>query len=380
MHKDLNVELKLWLIFLIGVVIGILFFGPNAHASEEPMTFERSRIAKEMALDAARGGWSFEYDPAQVGRYSMGYLKRPSTAPKAPMFSLGAGEKFKSFSLKNFGRSLNPVLNQGSCGSCVIFAFTSAVMDLFLIRDLKIDQISTQHYMNCSSGSQCGGAYGEEIADDAVRLGKTGGFYKLSDYPYTATSGRCQVKEGREKIGIIKSWKTIDGSTRSILAALHNGQGVAVGVAANRDFQGYRSGTYNACSSNSINHYVYIEGVDCKGAEDAEGWCALDADGELPPGKGTFRVRNSWGTKWGEDGYITMKISDSRGRRCNGIAAYEGDAQVLDVGIPVPPIGPSEFELDDAQMSLKVTLKPGAPFTSETLKSELQKTMAALSK
>jgi C1A family cysteine protease len=46
----------------------------------------------------------------------------------------------------------------------------------------------------------------------------------------------------------------------------------------------------------------------------------FDADGNLPAGVGTWIVRNSWSTMWGDRGYITTKATDKKGNRCNSIA------------------------------------------------------------
>lgn len=370
MHRDIRDEFILWAALLAGLLATCSLF------AGEPMSLEQ--LETKRLLEEKADEYTFIGDPTQVGQYSTGYVK-PITGlfPTSEPIKLGDDKPLKSWNLKSFGRELNPVLNQGNCGSCVIFAFSAVVMDLFLMRDLKIDHISMQHYMNCSSGSQCGGAYGEEIADDAVRLGKNGGFYKNADYPYTARSGKCQVKEGKDKTGIIKSWKTIDGSVKSLLAALHNGQGVAVGVAANGAFQSYRSGIYNACNSDNINHYVYLQGIDCGSSVDTDGNCKFDEDGNLPDGVGTFHVRNSWGRGWGEEGYIRMAITSKGGSRCNGLAKFKGDAQVLDMGLPIPPPRPSEFVVESNQVVLKVKMKD--VFTSdEALKESLKNALDAL--
>lgn len=285
----------------------------------------------------------------------------------------------KSLSLEDFGKPLTPIMNQGNCGSCVIFSFSLNVMDMFALRGMPLPLISRQHYMNCSSGGQCNGAYGEEIAADAVRLGKSGGFYLEEDYPYIARSGRCQVKQGKQKVGVITGWKTLDGSDYSILEALHEGKPVSVGIAANGSFQSYRSGIYNACNSNRINHYVVIRGLDCGKAKDKDGICQFDANGNLPKDAGAVAlVANSWGKNWGEAGQVRMQLYGRSGQRCNGLAAYDGDAQVLDNGIPMPPPGPITFVVESNQIRLEVTLKVGAKFTKSELEAVLNQALQSL--
>lgn len=335
----------------------------------EPLTLDQYNAQKEYESEPDHE--SFQFNASFVGKFKTGYIKNPWGPSHTPR-RLGDGEKLKSWSLRDFGRPLAPILNQGNCGSCVIFSFKANILDLFGVRSMPIDDISAQHYMNCSSGSQCGGAYGEEIADDAVRLGKTGGFYNEKTYPYTASSGRCKEKNGT-KSGVVLSWQTIDGSDRSILSALHQGKPVSVGVAANSSFQGYDGGLYSACNSSNINHYIVVTGLNCGKSVDKDGNCKFDEDGNLDKSAGaTFELRNSWGKNWGEEGWMKSLVWKN-GKRCNGIAAFDGDAQILDNGMPVPPPGPVQFTMDGENVSLNVTVSPEAKVSVEVLKASLQK-------
>lgn len=340
------------------------------------MTFEQLQAEKELSRDSEAMGYTFKWNARNVGAFATGYRKT-SYAPLRPVQNIKAG-KLKSKSLEEWNRGLGEMLDQGNCGSCVIFAFTSLVQHQYQIKGLNLEPISPQHYMNCSSGSQCNGAYGEEIAQDAVRLGKTGGFYSEEVYPYIARTGRCQTKDA-EKFAPIKSYKTLDGSDQSILQALTDGHMVAVGIAANGALQSYDSGLYNACNSMSINHYVVITALDCGKAVDKDGYCIFDSSGNLDKDSGaTIKIKNSWGKGWGENGYIRMLLYGRNGRRCNGVAAYDGDAQILENGLPMPLPGPQVFEMEGTQAKVKVTVTEGATYTIDDLKLEIQQALDSL--
>ena len=71
------------------------------------------------------------------------------------------------------------------------------------------------------------------------------------------------------------------------------------------DFQFYSSGVFysSTCSSSTVNHAVFVVGYGTGDGPDEE----------------YYIVKNSWGTFWGENGYIRM--SRNRDNNC-GIANY----------------------------------------------------------
>ena len=77
----------------------------------------------------------------------------------------------------------------------------------------------------------------------------------------------------------------------AIKAAVYQYGPVSVGVMADNNMQSYKSGIFSKCAKGQLNHAVNIVG-----------W-----------GPGYWVVRNSWGTQFGEKGYIRMKWG------CNGI-------------------------------------------------------------
>lgn len=296
--------------------------------------YGESITRSELDARAKREGWTFTYNAEnanKVGKeWTLGYLRPPITGP---VFSYGQGEKLKSWNLDMFPHQRVRTKDQKQCGSCVVFSFLWNFEESLALRHLDVPLLSPQHLMSCGSGGQCNGAYGEEIAEDLVRL-KT--LHTLADYPYTAKTSTCKTVNG-QRYGQIDSYKTIDGSAQSILSVLQKGQPVSAGIAATNSFGAYSGGVYNACDSMGVNHYIVITGLDCESAVDAEGYCQFDSKGELPPGVGIVDVQNSWGEGFGVGGKIRMKLTRKDGKRCLNLAGVKGDAQILEIGVPVVP-------------------------------------------
>lgn len=126
-------------------------------------------------------------------------------------------------------------------------------------------------------------------------------------YPYTSgqhgVTGRCTYVDGT---GVMYDQSQTDvlGDTASITTAI-NQQPVAVAIEADTStFQYYTSGviTSSACGTN-IDHAVTAVGY-----------------GTDPSAGGYYVVRNSWGSSWGNSGYVW--IGQSTGAGICGINQY----------------------------------------------------------
>ncbi len=352
---------------------------PTAHATgliadPKARSFEQFRSEIEFRKASQEEGWSFDYDVTQIGKFATGLMPAHDSDRIASPTPIGEDIKLKPKNLQDFGKDLGRVLDQGQCGSCVVFSILQNWTAAMRLRGLEYPDLSAQHLMNCGGpAGQCGGDYGARVAQRLVTL-KT--LFSDKDYPYTQRSARCtEASRTGERFGNIVGYKSIDGSPRTILQAIHNGLPVSVGVAANGSWAAYRSGVYNACNSMQTNHYVSVEGVDCGTSVDAEGYCRFDANGNLPAGVGTFLVRNNWSTQWGENGYMRTLITNRQGQKCNNIA---GEGEILDIGIPMPPDGPTAFTIATKQVTLSVVIAPGANYSGDEAKKHLQAALTAL--
>merc|ERR1712107_262862 len=113
-----------------------------------------------------------------------------------------------------------------------------------------------------------------------VDCGKT--IYTTASYPYTARDGTC--KTGSDS-GVRISGYTGLAKTESALLSALNTQAIAVIVYADSSFQSYSSGVINAPTTCSLNHAVLATGYTSE----------------------YIKIKNSWGTGWGEAGYIRVK-------------------------------------------------------------------------
>jgi len=113
---------------------------------------------------------------------------------------------------------------------------------------------------------------------------------------------------------LLTSYKKIKSKDNDELKAAVTMQPVSVGLVGT-DLLEYSSGIIdeNSCKSNTeINHYALIVGFD-----------HLD-------GKDYWIVKNSWGTEWGQDGYMYIERQKGESRGTCGIA-LEAEYPVVDI-------------------------------------------------
>jgi hypothetical protein len=337
----------------------------RATGYKPPMTQEQMKLQQEFDSRANKEHWSFTDDASLIGKHPLtGYTPMKEIPEDMKLPPLLGDPKLKPFNIKDFGIELSAILNQKSCGSCVIFAELLNLQDFFKLRRFEFPEpLSAQEWMNCGSDGQCSGNYGKQVAQGLFEIfEKSGGLLAWSDYTYTARTSSCQEKDG-DRYG--KDWvdgfKFIEPTPKEILAALHRGQPVSTAVNASGPWGGYTGGVFNACGSQTQNHYVTIRGVTCGKSVDADGNCVFDEDGNLPPGEGTYEIANSWSLDYGVDGEVEMKITDKSGRPCNGV----GREALVFTGPDMKPPGPVTLTYQDKGVKLTITVQPGAKYSAE---------------
>ena len=196
-------------------------------------------------------------------------------------------------------REKNAVTNvkdQGNCGGCWAFSTTGSVEGVVAIKTGNLFNISEQQLIDCSDqegNHGCGGGimdYGFQYIID------NNGICSEEDYPYQATDGICQ---DCEPIIQIKRYGDIFPKNEKILKRGVAQQPVSIAIQANlSSFRFYSKGVYSDTNCGTqLDHGVLLVGY---GTDENSG---LDY----------WLMKNSWGSSWGENGYMRMLRNTSGG-------------------------------------------------------------------
>jgi len=195
---------------------------------------------------------------------------------------------------------VNPIQNQGNCGSCWAFSAAAVMESAHAIFHSTLYKLSEQNFVSCSGSYGNNGCNGG-FYSNAWNYAKANKVESEANYPYTSGSsgvtGSCKYNSSLG-IGGVSSW-TACGTTISAMKTCVAQQPNSVSIDASTSyFQSYTSGilTNAASCGTTLDHAVAIVGYGANSA-----------------GTEYWNVRNSWGTGWGNKGYVWIGIQDYPG-------------------------------------------------------------------
>jgi C1A family cysteine protease len=194
---------------------------------------------------------------------------------------------------------VNSVRDQGQCGSCWAFATTANAESVWAISTGKLLDLSEEYLVDCATGigyfnMGCNGGNPDSALKYMVNYGQC----SETSYPYTSgttkKAGPCEkcIDAGIKFSGCFDVRPNDQVSLKSAVSY----QPVVIAIEADtRYFQSYSSGilTDEIKCGTQLDHAVEIVGYGSENGIDY------------------WKVRNSWGTSWGEKGYVRIQRTSS---------------------------------------------------------------------
>jgi len=189
--------------------------------------------------------------------------------------------------------AVNEIQDQGRCGSCWAFSSCASLEGAHFIATGELLKFSEQSLVDCAKfkwgNLGCGGG----LEQNSFTYWESNDAILEADYPYTAKNGDC-VYDSTPKTNIeVITYTDVPEQDASGIKAAIAQQPISVAIEADKlVFQLYTSGIFDSTScGTSLDHAVALVGY---GTENGQEY---------------FILRNSWGTSWGESGY--MKIANA---------------------------------------------------------------------
>ncbi|XP_036449119.1 cathepsin L1-like [Colossoma macropomum] len=194
------------------------------------------------------------------------------------------------------------VKNQLDCGSCWAFSTTGALEGQMFRKTGYLVSLSEQQLVDCSRAFGNKGCHGGWMDQAFAYVEENGGLDTEESYPYENRDDVCRFNPATVEATCTGHVDIHKGDEEALQEAVATIGPISVAIDTKQpSFKYYQSGVYDepSCSSSNVDHAVLVVGYGTESGQDY------------------WLVKNSWGTGWGEEGYI--KMSRNKNNQC-GIA------------------------------------------------------------
>jgi len=202
----------------------------------------------------------------------------------------------------NYQAHFNAPRNQLNCGGCWAFSITGIVEAAKSMKSGTLNPyLSVQQLLDCNSSNY--GCNGGDLIT-GINYALSTGIENDSVYSYLGYSGNTCTFNKSKALSTITGYQYCSNlttnykcSTSVVYSLLSKGPLSVVTNGGSWAFQNYAGGIFTAACT-AIDHAVVVAGYGVSGT--TQYWL----------------VRNSWGSSWGEQGYIRIAINPSNNYSC----------------------------------------------------------------
>jgi len=189
----------------------------------------------------------------------------------------------------NTAGCVTAVKNQGSCGSCWSFSTTGSMEGAHCAEGNTLVSLSEQELVDCDTADGNAGCNGGDMAT-AMLWTESNALCTEDDYKYTGKDGSCKESSCTGAVKCTGYTNVTAGSSSGLMASIETAP-TSIAIEADKlVFQFYSGGVLNStkCGTN-LDHGVLAVGY-----------------GTDSTGQAYYLVKNSWGSSWGEAGYLKI--------------------------------------------------------------------------